>query len=77
MCFYSYVMILIRGALGAGVGLLVWYFVWFINPLGILGDFPYHYEDGAFVIDHFFGLTGMVISFFVLPGLGAFFAIDN
>ena len=69
-------MTLIKSLIGAGAGLLVWYFVWFINPLGILGDFPYHFEDGALVIDHFFGLTGMVIGFFALPGIGAYIASD-
>ncbi len=68
-------MTLIRGILGFAGGIAVWYFVWFINPFGILGPFPFHYEQNAIVVDSFFGLTGLVIGFFAFPIIGAYLAI--
>jgi hypothetical protein len=68
---------LIKGVLGAGAGFVAWYFVWFVNPLGIFGAFPYHYEQGAIVIDDIFGLSGMIISFFVIPVGGAYIATQS
>jgi len=67
----------IKGLVGAGFGFVVWFFVWFINPFGILGEFPFHYEQGALVIDHPFGLLGMIIGFFVLPFGGAYVTTDK
>ncbi len=70
-------MTLIKGIFGAGAGFVVWYFVWFINPLGIFGAFPYHYEQDTFVIDSLFGFSGMIISFFVIPVGGAYLATES
>ena len=67
----------IKGLAGAGFGFALWYFVWFINPLGILGEFPFHYENDALIVDSFFGLIGMIISFFVLPFGGAYVTTDK
>lgn len=59
-----------RFLVGMFFGFLLWCFVWFVIPDGILPFGSWHYEGDQIVIDDFFGSIGKVIGFFALPIIG-------